>query len=279
MNKKIVSLTAAAVLAMSAVLAGCSGGGDTADTGADNQDQTTKTITSEADLAGARIGVQLGTTGDILASDYEAEGATVERYTKGADAVQALTQGKIDCVVIDQQPAEAFVAVNDGLKILDQTFEPEEYAICISKDNTELKDQINGALAELKADGTIDSIIANYIGDDTKGQSPYESPADVSRDNGTLVVATNATFEPYEYMENGEVVGIDIDIAQAICDKLGMELQVDNIEFDAIITAVQSGRADIGIAGMTVTEDRLQSIDFTDTYATSTQVIIVPDNQ
>ncbi len=279
MNKKIVSLTAAAVLALSAVLAGCSGGGDTADTGADNQDQTTKTITSEADLAGARIGVQLGTTGDILASDYEAEGATVERYTKGADAVQALTQGKIDCVVIDQQPAEAFVAVNDGLKILDQTFEPEEYAICISKDNTELKDQINGALAELKADGTIDSIIANYIGDDTKGQSPYESPADVSRDNGTLVVATNATFEPYEYMENGEVVGIDIDIAQAICDKLGMELQVDNIEFDAIITAVQSGRADIGIAGMTVTEDRLQSIDFTDTYATSTQVIIVPDNQ
>ena len=279
MNKKIVSLTAAAVLALSAVLAGCSGGGDTADTGADNQDQTIKTITSEADLAGARIGVQLGTTGDILASDYEAEGATVERYTKGADAVQALTQGKIDCVVIDQQPAEAFVAVNDGLKILDQTFEPEEYAICISKDNTELKDQINGALAELKADGTIDSIIANYIGDDTKGQSPYESPADVSRDNGTLVVATNATFEPYEYMENGEVVGIDIDIAQAICDKLGMELQVDNIEFDAIITAVQSGRADIGIAGMTVTEDRLQSIDFTDTYATSTQVIIVPDNQ
>ena len=279
MNKKIVSLTAAAVLALSAVLAGCSGGGDTADTGADNQDQTTKTITSEADLAGARIGVQLGTTGDILASDYEAEGATVERYTKGADAVQALTQGKIDCVVIDQQPAEAFVAVNDGLKILDQTFEPEEYAICISKDNTELKDQINGALAELKADGTIDSIIANYIGDDTKGQSPYESPADVSRDNGTLVVATNATFEPYEYMENGEVVGIDIDIAQAICDKLGMELQVDNIEFDAIITAVQSGRADIGIAGMTVTEDRLQSIDFTDNYATSTQVIIVPDNQ
>lgn len=279
MNKKIVSLTAAAVLALSAVLAGCSGGGDTADTGADNQAQTTKTITSEADLAGARIGVQLGTTGDILASDYEAEGATVERYTKGADAVQALTQGKIDCVVIDQQPAEAFVAVNDGLKILDQTFEPEEYAICISKDNTELKDQINGALAELKADGTIDSIIANYIGDDTKGQSPYESPADVSRDNGTLVVATNATFEPYEYMENGEVVGIDIDIAQAICDKLGMELQVDNIEFDAIITAVQSGRADIGIAGMTVTEDRLQSIDFTDTYATSTQVIIVPDNQ
>lgn len=277
MNKKILSLTAAAVLALSAVLTGCGGGSDTADTGADTQ--SAKTIASADDLAGARIGVQLGTTGDILASDYEEQGATVERYTKGADAVQALTQGKIDCVVIDQQPAEAFVSANEGLKILDQTFEPEEYAICIAKDNTELKDQINSALAELKSDGTIDSIISNYIGDDTKGQSPYESPADVQRTNGTLVVATNATFEPYEYMQDGQVVGIDIDIAQAICDKLGMDLQVDNIEFDAIISAVQSGKADVGMAGMTVTEDRLQSIDFTDTYATSTQVIIVPDNQ
>ena len=265
MNKKLISLTAAAVLAVSAFLTGC--GGDTAET---------KTITGEADLAGARIGVQLGTTGDILASDYEAEGATVERYTKGADAVQALNQGKIDCVVIDEQPAKAFVEANSGLKILDQSFEPEEYAICISKDNTELKEQINGALAELKADGTIDSIISNYIGDDT-GLSPYESPEGIERPNGTLVVATNATFRPYEYMENDQVVGIDIDIAQAICDKLGMELQVDNIEFDAIINAVQSGKASVGIAGMTVTEDRLESIDFTDSYATSTQVIIVPE--
>lgn len=275
MNKKLISLTAAAALAVTSLLAGCGGSGD----GSGTDTAQTKTITSEADLAGARIGVQLGTTGDILASDYEAEGATVERYTKGADAVQALIQGKIDCVVIDQQPAEAFVAVNDGLKILDQTFEPEEYAICLSKDNTELKDKINGALTELKADGTIDSIIANYIGDDTKGQSPYESPADVDRSNGTLIMATNATFEPYEFIQDGNVVGIDVDIAQAICDKLGMDLQVDNIEFDAIIPAVQSGRADIGIAGMTVTEERQQSVDFTDSYATSTQVIIVPESE
>lgn len=137
---------------------------------------------------------------------------------------------------------------------------------------------MNVALSELKADGTIDSIVSNYIGDDTKGQSPYVSPEGIDRSNGTLVFATNATFEPYEYIENDQVVGIDIDIAQAICDKLGMDLQVDNIEFDAIITAVQSGKADAGIAGMTVTEDRLQNVNFTDSYATSTQVIVVPDN-
>ena len=88
-------------------------------------------------------------------------------------------------------------------------------------------------------------------------------------------MATNAAFEPYEYYANNEIVGIDADIAKAICDRLGYELVIEDMEFDSIITAVQSGKADFGAAGMTVTEDRLQNIDFTDTYTTATQVIIV----
>lgn len=123
-------------------------------------------VASVDDLAGKTIGVQLGTTGDIYASDVE--GATVEQYQKGADAVQALKQNKIDCVIIDSEPAKAFVAANEGLTILPDPFEEEEYAICISKDNTELKDKINAALAELKADGTIDSIVEKYIGSDAE---------------------------------------------------------------------------------------------------------------
>ena len=233
------------------------------------------TVNSLEDLPGKTIGVQLGTTGDIYASDYEAEGSTIERYNKGADAVQALKQGKIDCVIIDAQPAQAFVEKNDDLTILEEDFAIEDYAICISKDKTDLKEAMNGALNELKEDGTLDQIVANYIGDDTKGTCPYESPADVDYSNGKLVMATNAAVEPYEFYEGEEVVGIDADIAKAICDKLGYELQIDDMEFDAIISAVQSGKADFGAAGMTVTEDRLTSIDFTDSYATSTQVVIV----
>ena len=233
------------------------------------------TVNSLEDLPGKTIGVQLGTTVDIYASDYEAEGSTIERYNKGADAVQALKQGKIDCVIIDAQPAQAFVEKNDDLTILEEDFAIEDYAICISKDKTDLKEAMNGALNELKEDGTLDQIVANYIGDDTKGTCPYESPADVDYSNGKLVMATNAAFEPYEFYEGEEVVGIDADIAKAICDKLGYELQIDDMEFDAIISAVQSGKADFGAAGMTVTEDRLTSIDFTDSYATSTQVVIV----
>lgn len=231
-------------------------------------------VESRDDLAGKTIGVQLGTTGDLEASEYEKDGATVERYSKGSEAVQALKAGQVDCVIIDSQPAAKFVENNDDLTILDDPFVEEEYAICLKKGNDELLEKINGALKELKEDGTVDSIMSNYIGDNI-GETPYESPEDVDRSNGTLVMATNAEFEPYEYHEGDAIIGIDVDIAQAICDKLGYELKIEDMEFEAILPAVQSGKADFGAAGMTVTEDRLASVDFTETYANASQVIIV----
>ena len=100
----------------------------------------------------------------------------------------------------------------------------------------------------------------------------------VQNSKGTLKMATNAAFEPYEYYDGDKITGIDADMARAICDKLGYDLEIDDMEFDSIITAVSSGKADFGAAGMTVTEDRLKNIDFTDTYATARQVIIVRGN-
>ena len=111
------------------------------------------------------IGVQLGTTGDIYCtSDIQDKGfGKVQQFNKGADAVQAVVSGKIDCVVIDNQPAKEFVKANKGLKILDTEYVTEDYAIAVAKDNTELKDKINGALNELKAEGTIQKILDKYI--------------------------------------------------------------------------------------------------------------------
>lgn len=232
-------------------------------------------VRSADDLPGKRIAVQLGTTGDIYASDYEEEGSVIERFNKAADAVQALKLGKVDCVIIDQQPAEAFAALNPSLHILETAFAEEEYAICISKDKAELRENINSAIRELKENGILEQIKSNYIGDETKGKNPYIHKSESERTGGTLKMATNAAFEPYEYIENNEVTGIDVDIAQAICDILNMNLKIDNIEFDAIINSVQSGKSDVGIAGMTITEDRLKSIDFTEPYTTAIQVILV----
>lgn len=118
-------------------------------------------IASVADLEGKSIGVQLGTTGDIYAEDIA--DATIERYNKGFEAVQALTQDKIDAVIIDREPAKVFVAENEGLMILDEEFTVEEYAIAIAKENTELLEKVNTALANLKESGKLDEIVAKYI--------------------------------------------------------------------------------------------------------------------
>lgn len=118
-------------------------------------------ITSVDDLAGKTIGVQLGTTGDIYAEDVE--DVTLERYNKGFEAVQALSQDKIDAVIIDGEPAKVFVAENEGLKILDEAFTTEEYAICVKKGNTELLEGINSAIAKLKESGELQAIVDKYI--------------------------------------------------------------------------------------------------------------------
>ncbi len=229
------------------------------------------TVFSIDDLPGKTIGVQESTTGDIVASDYEEQGSTIERYSKGNDAIQALKQGKVDCVIIDNEPAKAFVEGNDDLTILEEPFATEQYAIAIAKGNTELLDGINGALQTLVEDGTLANIIDGYIND---GDYKYESTV-TEYPNGELVMATNAYFPPYEYYEGGDIVGIDADVAKAICDLLGYDLKIEDMEFNSIITAVQSGKADFGMAGMTITEDRLVNVDFSDVYTTATQVIVV----
>lgn len=118
-----------------------------------------------AEGANKKIGVQLATTGDLYCTwDIEDEGlGTVERYNKGADAIMALSSGKVDCVVIDNEPAKVFVKNNEGLKILDTEYAIEDYAIAISKDNAELLEKADKALGELIADGTVQQIIDKYI--------------------------------------------------------------------------------------------------------------------
>lgn len=98
-----------------------------------------------------------------------------------------------------------------------------------------------------------------------------------SKEENTLVMATNAAFPPYEYVEGGEFVGIDVEIATEIAKKLGMELKIEDVEFGSIIGGVVEGKYDMGMAGMTVTEKRLESVNFSDTYATGIQVIIVKE--
>ncbi|MBQ8267425.1 MAG: transporter substrate-binding domain-containing protein [Clostridia bacterium] len=124
-------------------------------------------IASLDDVNGKKVGVQQGTTGDIYASDTVEKGGygeeNVTKYANGALAVEALKAGKVDCVIIDNDPAKAYVAANEGLKILDTEYANEDYAICFAKENTELQTKVNNALKELIADGSVQKIVDKYI--------------------------------------------------------------------------------------------------------------------
>ena len=256
--KKTIGLLSAALL-LGAALTACS--------------IPANTVHCADDLKGKTIACQLGTTGYIFAGDVD--GANVEGYNKGADAIQALVQGKADAVIIDSEPAKVFVSKNPTLTILNDPFVEEEYAIAYRKGNDELGQKIDEALTELKADGTLDAIVGHWIGENAD-QVSYSAPSGTDYpDDGVLIMAINAAFPPYESTVGGQVVGIDPDIMRAVCAKLGKQLVIEDMEFDSIIAAVDSGKADVGVAGMTVTEERLKNVSFTQGYATSTQVIVV----
>lgn len=234
------------------------------------------TVKSLADLEGKKIGVQLKTTGDVYSSDIK--DANVQRFNKGHDAVVALRAGEVDAVMLDDAPADVFVKEFDDLKLLDEPYADEEYGIAINKNNTELLNQINQALEKLKSDGTIDQI-ANAWLKDGETKSAYDGQTKDSYGGGNLLMVTNAEFPPYESKtEDGEIIGIDVDIMKAVCDELDRKLVVEHTAFDSLIASVERETADVAVAAMTITEDRLEQVNFSDTYMTAKQVIIVRKN-
>ena len=160
------------------------------------------------------------------------------------------------------------------LKILDTEYTVEDYAIAIAKENSALLEEVNAALDAVIADGTAQKIVDKYISGKAHDLT-FQADAEGKPE---LHMATNAQFPPYEYYENNTIVGIDAEMAAAIADQLGRKLVIDDMDFDAIITAVQTGKSDMGMAGMTVNETRLKSVNFSQSYATGIQVVIVPED-
>jgi polar amino acid transport system substrate-binding protein len=235
------------------------------------------TVHSLDELEGKTIGVQLKTTGDVYASDIK--DATVQRFNKGEDAVVALREGAVDAVMLDDAPAKVFVEEYGDVKLLDEAYADEEYGIAVAKDNTELLDKINDVLDKLESDGTIDDIVKAWL-ENGEEVTAYDGQNKDDYANGILIMSTNAEFPPYESKtDDGEIVGIDVDIMKAVCDELDMKLQVEDTAFDSIIASVERGMSDVGVAAMTITDERLEQVNFSKPYVTAKQVIIVRDKE
>lgn len=265
---RILSLLMAAVLVI-ACFAGC---------GAKDAVQ----IGSTKDLDGKTIAVQEGTTGDIYVSGEELEvgeeppvkDANVTRFKKAADCAIALKNGKVDAVVIDEEPAKRIVAQNDDLIMLDEVLTEEVYAIAVRKGDTALLNSINASIARMKNDGTFDKFKAAFIPETGVDPVPLaERPATTFTD--VLKVGTNAEFEPFEFIEGDKIVGFDVEVATEIANDMNKKLEIKNINFDSLIIGLQQGKFDMIIAGMSATEERKKEVDFSDTYYKASQRVII----
>lgn len=259
--KKFFAMTLCLVLALS-VFAGCGESG--------------KEIATVADLAGAKVAVQEGTTGDVYVTD-EVEGAEVFRFKRAVDAAMDLKNGKVDAVVIDDQVAKDLVAEVKGLKILSDVLTEEQYAIAMQKGDSELVATVNEVIAEAAANGTIDTIRKAYIDKDEAALAELAAK-EAPKGEMKLVMGTNAEFAPFEFLDDqGVIVGYDIEIAKEIARKMGCELVIENMNFDSLIAALNSGKVDMVVAGMTANDERRQQVDFSENYYNAAQVIIVKE--
>ncbi len=172
----------------------------------------------------------------------------------------------------------------DKVKLIDVSLTEEQYAFAMKGDNADLQASFNEYLTEIKANGTFDAIMAKYF--ENKGEKVgYSFEGDGSGDGSTLVntpnklvVGTNCPWSPFEYIDDGKVYGVDMEIAAGYAQKHGLELVIANIDFDAIFTSLDAGYIDIGMAGITVSEDRA-AYKFTQTYYNaSLQIIVKADN-
>ena len=158
------------------------------------------------------------------------------------------------------------------VKVIDIALTDELYAFGVDKDQPELLKQVNDILKTIKSDGRFDEICNKYFGDGTP--TPVASAAlDSSKDQ--FVVATNAAFEPFEYMDGDNYLGIDMEIAKLIADELGLELVISNMDFDAVCLSVGQHKCDIAMAGLTVKPEREEYVTFSDSYYNASQKLIV----
>lgn len=160
-------------------------------------------------------------------------------------------------------------------KVIEIDLTDEEYAFGVDKDQPELLEKVNTFINQIKEDGTLDEICDKYFGG---GEPEAVKSAELDTSKDQLIVATNAAFEPFEYTKGDSYLGIDMEIAAMLAEELGMELVVQNMDFDAVCLSVGQHKCDIAMAGLTINAEREEYVTFTDSYYSASQRLVVPSD-
>lgn len=253
MKKMIASAVTVSMAVL--MLAGCA-----------KTDNKTTTAAGKETAAQTTEGATEAKTTEEAAKDQTTEEATEAKTTEEA------TEGKTEEEATEAQTSKEAAAENEKVRVIDISLTDEQYAFGVDKTQPELLEKTNEFIAKIMEDGTFDEICDRYFGD---GEPVAVKSAQLDDSKEQLVVATNAAFEPFEYMKGEDYYGIDMEIAALLAEYLGQELVIQNMDFDAVCLSVGQQKCDIAMAGLTINEKREEQVTFTDSYYNASQKLIV----
>lgn len=228
-------------------------------------------IKSLLDLENKKIGCQAGTTGEAFLTG-NLDSAEIHPFRDAYEASLALNKKNLDAMIIDEYLALSLVKRNKNLKIVDLNLEAEEYAAAVRKGDKELLDSINRTIRKMKHSGTFEMLKKSFMPADGNIIIPE---LETGIYDETVKMGTNSAYPPFEYTNGTNVVGFDVSLAKYIANDLNKNLQVIDVEFLSLFDALEDGCVDFVLAGLTVSEKRKARVDFSESYFTSKQVIVV----
>lgn len=254
MRKVFASMTAVSMAAV--MLAGCGSNSSDKKTTTAASTKATEAATEKKTEAATEKETEKVSSKEASSEEVSSEKASSEEAS--SEAASKETEAKAD--------------ENAKVRVIDIDLTSEQYAFGVDKEQPELLEKTNEFIAKIMEDGTFDEICNHYFGD---GEPVMVKSAEYDESKDQLVVATNAGFEPFEYMKGEDYCGIDMEMAALLADYLGKELVIQNMDFDAVCLAVGQQKCDIAMAGLTITDSRKDQVTFTDSYYNASQKLIV----
>lgn len=233
-------------------------------------------VYAEVDLSalpGKNIGVQTGTTFDKIVLEAIPD-AKISYFNTNSDLAAALETHKIDAFPCDEPVLRLMMAENDRLEILDRRLDNFEFAFVQPKTaaGEKLTGELNAWIRSMKASGELDEILRKWT-DGPESEKTIPDYHSFPAENGTLKMVTEGAYAPMAYFRGNEIVGMEIDLAARFCQDNGYGLTVESLNFDGILPTIQAGKADFAAAGISITEERRESVYFSDPYYTGGTVL------
>ena len=230
----------------------------------------TKTL---ADYQNSNVGITTGTYAATIIDEVFPE-ATIKEFSSITDMVLALSQGKIDIVLSD---VSYYTCLKwDGMNIdrLEEPYTTTNFGVAFKKgENAELREQMNAFISKIKANGEYERLQSKWFGE--KEPSEFSDPSMLTGGNGTLKVVTNNEAKPFGYIKNGELVGYDVDFIVAFAEEYGYKLEISEVAFPSVLAGLQAGMYDLAISGFSITEERMETVDFSEPYHMEDMVFLI----